>query len=115
MLLSASGGRTSTKGIGVALEGDGGRWFEELAVDGAEDPDAVVGAGGGSDGGVVLVLLLVLRVLLLQQQLVVLVARERRGGEDVAGGAVGEGFTSTATVAMAKLRGGALTMKGFPR
>ncbi|CAL9179525.1 unnamed protein product, partial [Musa hybrid cultivar] len=43
------------KGIGVAVEGDGGRGFEELAVVGAEDPDVVVGAGGGSDGGVVLV------------------------------------------------------------
>ncbi|CAL9770746.1 unnamed protein product [Musa acuminata subsp. burmannicoides] len=43
------------KGIGMAVEGDGGRGFEELAVGGAEDPDVVVGAGGGSDGGVVLV------------------------------------------------------------
>ncbi|URE45637.1 hypothetical protein MUK42_15202 [Musa troglodytarum] len=43
------------KGIAVAVQGDGGRGFEELAVGGAEDPDVVVRSGGASDGGVVLV------------------------------------------------------------
>ncbi|THU53319.1 hypothetical protein C4D60_Mb10t13160 [Musa balbisiana] len=55
---AASLGRENVdKGIGVAVEGDGGRGFEELAVGGAEDPNVVVGASGGSDGGVVLVYL----------------------------------------------------------
>lgn len=41
--------------VGVTVKRNGGRGFEQLAVDRAEDPYVVVGSGCGSDDAVVLV------------------------------------------------------------
>ena len=49
------GGQDVDDGVGVAVEGDGGVGLEEVAVEGAQDADAVGGAGGGGDDAVVVV------------------------------------------------------------